>query len=224
MDAHRHPLGQPDPLESRTDRGQQFETRAAVLLGNAPADAVDTGFDGAVGVSHQGDHRPVAAADAGNRIFLEKPVDPIAVHVNQGHHRLVGDGLAAQPKVEIGDVTVHRRMHPGELQVELGLLDRGHCRPELRVGVAQCAQLGLRLGQGGLGFGQSGPCLVERGHRGVFLLQRNLVGGLGPFQRSLRGGLLGQQFLLSLVLGLVFSDGGLKLGDRALGLLDGGPR
>ena len=56
------------------------------------------------------------------------------------------------------------------------------------------------------------------------MLQRNLIGGPGAFYRSLRGGLLWQQGFLALVLGLVFGDGGSKLGDLAFGLRDTFPR
>src|SRR6266850_2395952 len=43
VDSHRYryALRESDPLEGRRDGGQQFESCAAVFLGNAPADAVD---------------------------------------------------------------------------------------------------------------------------------------------------------------------------------------
>src|SRR5262249_4363511 len=52
---HRYALRESDPLEGRLDGGQQLEARAAVLLGNAPADALDPALQGSVGITHQRD-------------------------------------------------------------------------------------------------------------------------------------------------------------------------
>ena len=45
VNAHRYALGQTDPLKGRADIRQQVKAGAAVVLGNAPAQAVDAAFE-----------------------------------------------------------------------------------------------------------------------------------------------------------------------------------
>ena len=96
--------------------------------------------------------------------------------------------------------------------------------PELRVRLAQGAQPGLGFGQRRLGLEQVRLGLANRRLRHLLLLQGDLVHRLGALQGLLRGGLLGQQVLLPLVLGLVLVDDRHDLRRCALGLVDRGAR
>jgi len=122
---HRDALRQPYPLKGRADAGQQVVAGAAVALGDAPADAIDLALQGLVGIGHQGDDGRVAGAHVADQALAEVAVHPIARCVNQRQRRLVGDRLAAEAQVEVGDIAVHRGAHLRELQVQLRRLQRG---------------------------------------------------------------------------------------------------
>ena len=83
MNAHGYALGQPNPLEGRADRRQHVKAGTAVILGNAPAQAVDATLKGFIALAHEGEDRPVALADAFDIVFLEKPDNPVALDIHQ---------------------------------------------------------------------------------------------------------------------------------------------
>ena len=80
-DPHGDTLGEADPLESGADIGQQILAGTAVVLGDPPADAVDSTLDGLVRVGHQGDDSLVAGPDGADYVLPEEriaqsPVEP----------------------------------------------------------------------------------------------------------------------------------------------------
>jgi hypothetical protein len=66
-----------------------------------------------------------------------------------------------------------------EFKIELGLIDGGLRHPDLRIGIAQGTQLGLRFGQCSLCFNQIRLALNERRLGSLLFLQSDRVGGLG---------------------------------------------
>ena len=52
-------------------------------------------------------------------VFPEKSGNPVTVDIHQRHDRLVLDGLAAQPQIQVGDVTVDGRLFLREFEIQL---------------------------------------------------------------------------------------------------------
>ncbi|MNN50479.1 hypothetical protein D3C81_1650660 [compost metagenome] len=125
--------------------------------------------------------------DARQLGFLEVAADVEGVAVHQRHQRGAAAGEVAGAGLQVGHVAVHRGVHLGAFQVELGLGVGGF--GELHVGLCQ-AEVGLFAQQLGLGHGDVGagffPFLVGdrrarlQGAATVFLAlplpQQRLVG------------------------------------------------
>ena len=60
-------------------RAGAVRSLSAVLLGNAPADAVDAGLQGRVGITHQRDEGPIAVLETPHEGFPEEGLDVEAV-------------------------------------------------------------------------------------------------------------------------------------------------
>ena len=199
MDSHRHALGQANPLEGRADIRQQVEAGAAVFLGDAPAQAVDTARQRFVWVGHQGDDGPVAAANILNVVFPEIPDHPVAVDIHQRKGRLVFNSLAAQSQFKIGHIAVHRCPDFGELPVELGLADGCPGRAQFRIPFTGRTEIGPRLGQIGFGLTQVGLHLLQLRLGVGFLVQIRYVIGLGLLNHPFGGRPLFVKLLLAIV-------------------------
>ena len=87
-------------------------SHAAVSLGNAPADAVDAGLQGGVGITHQCDNGPIALLETPHEGFPEECLDVEAIGINQGQHRLIGNRGIAGAQLQVGDVSVRRGHGP----------------------------------------------------------------------------------------------------------------
>src|SRR5262249_10572258 len=105
-DHYRYALRESDPLESRFDGGQQIEARAAVLLGNAAANAVDAALQGSGGISHQRDDGPIAFLEIPHKGFPEECLDVEAIGIDDGYYRLIGNRGISDPQLQIGDVSI----------------------------------------------------------------------------------------------------------------------
>ena len=119
MNTHRHTLGQSNPLKGRADIRQQVSAGAAIVLGNPPAYTVDGTLQRLIGIAHESDDRTVTLANIFDVAFSEKPDNPVAVDIHQRHNRLVLDRLAAQPQIQVSDVTVDGGLLLGEIEIQL---------------------------------------------------------------------------------------------------------
>ena len=137
---HRHALGQAHPVESGVDVGGQLAAFRVVAVVDTAGDAFHVALE--VFAAHQLHVHRVAFADVRQLGFLEVAVDPVGVLVDHRHLRLADPRVVATVHVEVGDVAVDLRHHPGALQVQargvelgLGLLVVGHRRGGGVVGV-----------------------------------------------------------------------------------------
>src|SRR5215831_9701176 len=132
LDAHhyRYALRESDPLESRLDGGQQLEACAAVLLGNAPADAFDAALQRSGGISHQRDNGPIAFLEIPDEGFPEECLDVEAIGIDDGYYRVIGNRGISDPQLQIGDVSIRGGPYLREIQVQLSSL-------QVRLGPAQ---------------------------------------------------------------------------------------
>ena len=60
---------------------------------------------------------------------------------------MIGNGVAAETQAEVGDIAVHRCLHPGELQVQPRGLQRGLGGAQLGIVFARRSEVRLGAGQ-----------------------------------------------------------------------------
>nr|GFA52676.1 hypothetical protein [Tanacetum cinerariifolium] len=124
MNAHGHPLSQPDPIERRVDVGDQLAAFGVVAVVNGAGDAFDVAFHHFA--AHQLHVRRITDPDVGQFGFLKKAVHPKRVLVDDGHLRLAHSRVIAAVHVEVGDVAINGRQHSGALQIQLRRVDERH--------------------------------------------------------------------------------------------------
>ncbi len=124
MDTNGHPLGQADPFEGGVDVGQKIEAGAAIILRDAPADAIDATFQRFVWIGHEGNDGPITHTNVANQRFPEKTLYPITIDIHQSEGWLIGNGLSSDTQMEVGHITIYRRPNLSKFKVQASRFDR----------------------------------------------------------------------------------------------------
>ena len=204
-DADRQPLHDLGEIAGGVVRRQQREHRA-----RRGRNAVDDASELAMAVGVDRDRHGLAGTDALELGLLEIGVDEDLVERHHIAEPLAGLDEVAGIDEAVGEGAVDRRAHRGEVEIALGLGERG----------LQFRQLG------------AGLVLLRLGHldivaRGVIGRLRRFHGsdalvaaGFGNFEGGARGKALGAQRLLAVEIEAGALQRGFRGGELRLGLLD----
>ena len=112
MNAHRDPLSEPDPLESRIGIYEEFGAAGIVAIGDAAGDALHMSAQCSAAVE-QIDFGLFSETYSGDLRFLEIPRNPVGVAVDQRHDLGADGGVLTDFEGEVGDKPVDWELATG---------------------------------------------------------------------------------------------------------------